>query len=111
MIHWEEPKEKEDKKQTFWYYTARSTDIEQTAYALIAKLTLTGKKTTSDNIPIVKWLSKQRNGLGGWSSTQVNFLCFLNFLLFWPVLNDVKNESPVAFIGIIIRFRFIVCWL
>ncbi|XP_057300499.1 alpha-2-macroglobulin-like protein 1 isoform X4 [Hydractinia symbiolongicarpus] len=71
MIRWEEPKEKEDsKKQTFWYYAARSTDIEQTAYALIAKLTLTGKKTTSDNIPIVKWLSKQRNGLGGWSSTQ-----------------------------------------
>lgn len=28
------------------------------------------KDAISDAIPIVRWLSKQRNGLGGWSSTQ-----------------------------------------
>ena len=73
MKHWEEPKEEDDKNTTpsWWYYQARSTDIEQTAYALLAVLEMGGKGAISDSVPIVRWLSKQRNGLGGWSSTQV----------------------------------------
>ena len=73
MVHYEEPKLKEKKPQPpWWYYRARSTDIEQTAYALLAILRRKGKEGIADAVPIVRWLSKQRNGLGGWSSTQVN---------------------------------------
>ena len=76
MRHWEEPKEEEDENRApfRWYYQARSTDIEQTAYILLAMLEKDGKGAISDTIPIVRWLSKQRNGLGGWSSTQVSLL-------------------------------------
>ena len=75
MVHYEEPKPKEEKLQpSWWYYQARSTDIEQTAYALLAILQKKGKEGIADAVQIVRWLSKQRNGLGGWSSTQVNNL-------------------------------------
>ena len=75
MIHYEEPKPKEEKPQpSWWYYRARSTDIEQTAYALLAILQKKGNEGIADAVQIVRWLSKQRNGLGGWSSTQVNNL-------------------------------------
>jgi len=71
MKHWEEPEEEKPDNPSYWYYQARSTDIEQTAYVLLAMMEKSGKDSVSDVIPIVRWLSKQRNGLGGWSSTQV----------------------------------------
>ena len=72
MMHWEEQKSEDEKKENErFYYQARSTDIEQTAYVLLAMLENGGGSTISEAVPIVKWLSKQRNGLGGWSSTQV----------------------------------------
>ena len=42
------------------HYQARSTDIEQTAYILLAMLEEEGKAVLSGVIPIVRWLSKQR---------------------------------------------------
>jgi len=72
MIHWTDVKEdKEESKSLPWYWRKpRSTDIEQTAYVLLAKLSWDGKQSISEVLPVVKWLSKQRNSLGGWSSTQ-----------------------------------------
>lgn len=74
MIHWEEDKDEDEDKESrrSWYYQARSTDIEQTSYVLLAMLEQGGKSAVSNAVPIVRWLSKQRNGLGGWSSTQVS---------------------------------------
>ena len=73
MVHWSEKKEKEDSKKLLSYwYKPRSADIEQTAYVLLAKLTMGGAKVIGDVIPIVQWLSKSRNSRGGWSSTQVH---------------------------------------
>jgi len=69
MVHWEEKKSK-DNDNVPYYYKARSTDIEQTAYVLLAKLAHDGKDGINTAVPIVKWLAKQRNSLGGWSSTQ-----------------------------------------
>ena len=80
MTHWQELKEGDSSKdeETSWYYQARSTDIEQTSYVLLALLEKEGKTATSKAIPIVRWLSKQRNDLGGWSSTQVRLTSSLN---------------------------------
>ena len=73
MIHWEEPQDKDESdKRRSWWYKPRSTDIEQTSYALLAKLQFGGRNAVQQTIPIVRWLSKQRNSLGGWSSTQVS---------------------------------------
>ncbi|XP_047140669.1 alpha-1-macroglobulin isoform X3 [Hydra vulgaris] len=69
MVHWEETKVQETIKEP-WYYQASSTDIEQTSYVLLAMLTFGKSSVISDVVPIVQWLSKQRNSLGGWSSTQ-----------------------------------------
>ncbi|XP_032815157.1 CD109 antigen isoform X2 [Petromyzon marinus] len=45
----------------------RSADIEMTSYALLAHL---HQGNVTEGIPIMKWLSQQRNHLGGYSSTQ-----------------------------------------
>ncbi|CAM9628767.1 unnamed protein product [Lampetra fluviatilis] len=45
----------------------RSADIEMTSYALLAYL---HQGNVTEGIPIMKWLSQQRNHLGGYSSTQ-----------------------------------------
>lgn len=46
-----------------------SAEVEMTAYALLT-YTLLGDVATA--LPVVKWLSQQRNALGGFSSTQVS---------------------------------------
>ena len=90
MKHWEEPKDEDDENRATnrWYYQARSTDIEQTAYVLLAMLEKHGKEAISDAIPIVRWLSKQRNGLGGWSSTQVYFNEFTIFRIMFSFVGN-----------------------
>lgn len=46
-----------------------SAEVEMTAYALLT-YTLLGDVAAA--LPVVKWLSQQRNALGGFSSTQVS---------------------------------------
>lgn len=75
MVHWEEKKTSQDTENVAYYYKARSTDIEQTSYVLLAKLAKDGREGINSAVSIVKWLAKQRNSLGGWSSTQV--CCFV----------------------------------
>lgn len=47
-----------------------SAEVEMTAYALLT-YTLLGDMATA--LPVVKWLSQQRNALGGFSSTQASW--------------------------------------
>ncbi|XP_078468473.1 CD109 antigen-like isoform X1 [Lampetra planeri] len=53
--------------QASYYWQPTAITIETTAYALLAHLRL-GK--IADAIPIMNWLSQQRNHLGGYASTQ-----------------------------------------
>ena len=87
MVHWEEAKKQETVIDP-WGYQARSTDIEQSAYVLLAMLAYGRSNAISDVVPIVRWLSKQRNSLGGWSSTQVRFCFFRLFFLFYKYLQN-----------------------
>eukprot|EP00112_Aurelia_sp_Birch-Aquarium-sp1_P000397 Seg1036.8 transcript_id=Seg1036.8/GoldUCD/mRNA.D3Y31 product="alpha-2-macroglobulin-like protein 1" protein_id=Seg1036.8/GoldUCD/D3Y31 len=50
-------------------HKAPPVDVEMTAYALMAYL-IGPKKDFLSALPIVRWLSKQRNSLGGFASTQ-----------------------------------------
>jgi hypothetical protein len=50
---------------------AASAEIEITAYALLALLTKDKNVAISDIMPIVRWLTNQRNAYGGFASTQV----------------------------------------
>lgn len=53
-----------------------SAEVEMTSYALLT-YTLLGDVASA--LPVVKWLSQQRNALGGFSSTQVGCLKQSNF--------------------------------
>ena len=57
-----------------FYNRAPAADIELTAYALMTYI-LQAKEDSSligQAMPIVRWLTKQRNALGGFASTQVS---------------------------------------
>nr|BAJ05271.1 alpha-2-macroglobulin [Diadumene lineata] len=75
LMHWEK-KEKPEKpsQDLFWqppYHRSASTNIEMTSYALMAMIDDgTDTKAIADAMPIIRWITKQRNGQGGFSSTQ-----------------------------------------
>lgn len=46
-----------------------SAEVEMTAYGLLTYALL---GDVASALPVVKWLSQQRNALGGFSSTQVH---------------------------------------
>ena len=86
LIHWEKEKEAKPTPNDYWwnpYYRAPAADIEMTAYALMTYVLLAQEDVSliGQAMPIVRWLTKQRNALGGFSSTQVcNVLFFMLFL-------------------------------
>ncbi|KAK3608171.1 hypothetical protein CHS0354_034128 [Potamilus streckersoni] len=68
LMHWER-----HKKPDVWFdqgTRAPSAEVEMTAYALMAFLHSNSLLTTKELIPIVRWLTQQRNAYGGFSSTQ-----------------------------------------
>jgi hypothetical protein len=68
-MHWSDANRFVDKSAAYRpYYMPSSADIETTAYAL---LTLSLDKDLVAGLPAVRWLSQQRNSLGGYASTQV----------------------------------------
>ncbi|XP_073531669.1 CD109 antigen-like [Phyllobates terribilis] len=62
MKHWSSQNE-----QTYSYWQPRTTDVETAAYAL---LSFYKQDRISDGHFVMKWLSEQRNHLGGYGSTQ-----------------------------------------
>lgn len=62
---WSKPVPKDDKNP--WFGLPRSVDVEMTSYAM---LTYLRRNLVSDAIPVMKWLVRQRNQEGGFSSTQ-----------------------------------------
>ncbi|XP_068740975.1 alpha-2-macroglobulin-like isoform X2 [Montipora capricornis] len=77
LMHWEKVKEVSTPRENgfrWWnpYNRARGADIEMTAYALMTYTLLaeTDSSLIGQAMPIVKWLTKQRNALGGFASTQ-----------------------------------------
>lgn len=70
LIYWQKKQESHLPNDNPWlrpYYRPRSADIEITAYALLA---FTHEKDIGVGLGISRWLSQQRNSLGGYSSTQ-----------------------------------------
>ncbi|XP_008051737.1 C3 and PZP-like alpha-2-macroglobulin domain-containing protein 8, partial [Carlito syrichta] len=73
VTHWSLKSSRDMDKGTFLSFRDRasqlvvSAEVEMTAYALLT-YTLLGDVAAA--LPVVKWLSQQRNALGGFSSTQ-----------------------------------------
>ncbi|KAL8202429.1 UNVERIFIED_CONTAM: hypothetical protein K2H54_014478, partial [Gekko kuhli] len=73
-IHWERPGRQQEKIRGFFYQPrAPSAEVELTSYVLLTYLTerpTPSQETLTKASNIVKWLSKQQNPTGGFSSTQ-----------------------------------------
>ncbi|XP_037370272.1 alpha-2-macroglobulin-like [Talpa occidentalis] len=72
-IHWTRPQKPKAPMEPFYQPQAPSAEVEMTSYVLLAYLTArpaptSEELTTATNI--VKWITKQQNSHGGFSSTQ-----------------------------------------
>ncbi|XP_044929360.1 alpha-2-macroglobulin [Mustela putorius furo] len=72
-VHWERPQKPREPVGHFYKPPAPSAEVEMTSYVLLAYLTAqpapTSEELTSAS-HIVKWITKQQNSHGGFSSTQ-----------------------------------------
>ncbi|XP_006875547.1 PREDICTED: alpha-2-macroglobulin-like [Chrysochloris asiatica] len=72
-IHWQHPKKFQEASVLYYQPRAPSVDVEMTSYILLAYLTaLPGPSSADLSVAshIVKWITKQQNPYGGFSSTQ-----------------------------------------
>uniref|UniRef100_A0A8C3WA37 Alpha-2-macroglobulin n=1 Tax=Catagonus wagneri TaxID=51154 RepID=A0A8C3WA37_9CETA len=72
-VHWTRPQKPQASVQHFYQPQAPSAEVEMTAYVLLAYLTAQSAPTSDDldhATLIVKWITKQQNSQGGFSSTQ-----------------------------------------
>ena len=73
-MHWTRPQKPRALMEDIYQPRAPSVEVEMTAYVLLAQVTAQPAPTPEDLDPatrIVKWISKQQNCQGGFSSTQV----------------------------------------
>ncbi|KGL88563.1 CD109 antigen, partial [Charadrius vociferus] len=71
----------------------RSIDIELAAYALLSHF---HQDRLAEGIPIMKWLSHQRNHLGGFSSTQDTVVALQALSLFAALTSASKTEMDIT---------------
>ncbi|ETE63520.1 antigen, partial [Ophiophagus hannah] len=74
----------------------RSADIEVAGYALLSHFI---QQRLLEGIPIMKWLSKQRNHLGGYSSTQDTIVALQALSTFATLTADSVTEMDVTVNG------------
>ncbi|XP_072264625.1 CD109 antigen-like [Pyxicephalus adspersus] len=85
--YWSSPSE----NMYYFYWTPRTTDIETAAYALLSYY---HQNRIEDGIYVMKWLSQQRNHLGGFISTQDTIIALQalsKFMLLAP-----SNETSLT---------------
>ncbi|ELK38726.1 Alpha-2-macroglobulin [Myotis davidii] len=72
-VHWERPQKTRAPEGYFYQPQAPSAEVEMTSYVLLAYLTAQPAPSLEDltsALHIVKWIIKQQNSYGGFSSTQ-----------------------------------------
>uniref|UniRef100_A0A8C5VFV0 CD109 molecule n=1 Tax=Microcebus murinus TaxID=30608 RepID=A0A8C5VFV0_MICMU len=74
----------------------RSLDIEVAAYALLSHFL---QFQVSEGIPIMRWLSRQRNSLGGFASTQDTIVALKALSEFAALMNTGRTNIQVTVTG------------
>uniref|UniRef100_A0A671E1W3 Alpha-2-macroglobulin n=1 Tax=Rhinolophus ferrumequinum TaxID=59479 RepID=A0A671E1W3_RHIFE len=72
-VHWTRPQKPKAPVKHFYQTPAPSAEVEMTSYVLLAHLTAQPAPTSEELLSashIVKWITKQQNSQGGFSSTQ-----------------------------------------
>ncbi|KAM3932711.1 CD109 antigen-like [Leptodactylus fuscus] len=80
-------------QQGNYYWQPRTSDIETAAYALLAYYK---QGRITDGILVMKWLSQQRNHLGGFSSTQDTVMALQALSNFVSVANFGEGATSLA---------------
>ncbi|EGW06594.1 CD109 antigen isoform X1 [Cricetulus griseus] len=73
----------------------RSLDIEVAAYALLSHL----QHRVSEGIPVMRWLSRQRNSLGGFASTQDTVVALKALSEFSALMHTENTNIQVTVTG------------
>ncbi|KAM9059836.1 CD109 antigen [Megaptera novaeangliae] len=73
-----------------------SLDIEVAAYALLSRFL---QHQISEGIPIMRWLSRQRNSLGGFASTQDTIVALKALSEFAALMNVEETNIQVTVVG------------
>ncbi|XP_028616887.1 murinoglobulin-1-like isoform X2 [Grammomys surdaster] len=71
--HWERPQKPRKSEDTLYKPQAASAEVEMSAYVVLARLTAQPAPAPEDltlSMSTIKWLTKQQNSHGGFSSTQ-----------------------------------------
>ncbi|XP_027624029.1 CD109 antigen [Tupaia chinensis] len=74
----------------------RSLDIEVAAYALLSHFL---QLQVSEGIPIMRWLSRQRNSLGGFASTQDTIVALKALSEFAALMNTERTNIHMTVMG------------
>ncbi|XP_044854314.1 alpha-2-macroglobulin-like [Mauremys mutica] len=94
-IHWQRPGKEPKDELPFYHPRAPSAEVEMTSYVLLAHLT-TQPAPSQDDLSlatqIAKWISKQQNPNGGFSSTQDTVVA-LQALSRYGVSTYAKSEG------------------
>ncbi|XP_062042348.1 CD109 antigen isoform X1 [Lepus europaeus] len=74
----------------------RSLDIEVAAYALLSHFL---QHQVAEGIPVMRWLSRQRNSLGGFASTQDTIVALKALSEFAALMNTERTDIHVTVMG------------
>ncbi|XP_056419557.1 uncharacterized protein LOC130361023 [Hyla sarda] len=80
-------------QQMNYYWQPRTTDVETAAYALLSYYQ---QGRITDGILVMKWLSQQRNFLGGFVSTQDTVMALQALSKFVSVVNFVEGAASLT---------------
>uniref|UniRef100_A0A5F9CQY8 Pregnancy zone protein n=1 Tax=Oryctolagus cuniculus TaxID=9986 RepID=A0A5F9CQY8_RABIT len=98
-IHWQRPEiQLQEDKMLYYQPRAPSAEVEMTSYVLLAYLTVQPTPSSKDlsvASRIVKWIIKQQNPHGGFSSTQDTVVA-LQALSKYGAVTFTKNEKAAA---------------
>jgi hypothetical protein len=104
MKHWET---KQAERKPNEYHHASPANVEATAYVLLALLHNADLSIVSSAMPIVRWLSTQRNANGGFSSTQDTVLALQSLAQYAGLVHgdNVNLHVEMAANGVNFDFR------
>ncbi|MXQ79908.1 hypothetical protein E5288_WYG013768 [Bos mutus] len=97
-IHWQRPRKPQEVNELYSPHRAPSVDVEMTSYCLLAHLTAQPAPSSEDlsvATQIVKWLTKQQNPNGGFSSTQDTVVA-LQALSKYGAATFIKGEKAAT---------------
>ncbi|XP_075057007.1 CD109 antigen-like [Mixophyes fleayi] len=89
--YWSSPSETSN-----YYWQPRTTDIETAAYALLSYYQ---QNRIAEGIPVMKWLSEQRNNLGGYTSTQDTIMALQALSQFLLAASSSDSSLTVSITG------------